>query len=79
MARLRTTRTWRRSPKLRHHLVGPLLAAGAHGPSCLATLLDAAAVFFAKVNVVRGYLVTDRMLGMFKKRPDRQAAEKPEA
>ena len=58
-------------------LVGALLAAGADGPDWLATLLGAAAVFFATVNVVGGYLVTDRMLGMFKKRPDKPASGKP--
>lgn len=50
-------------------IVGALLAAGAGGPSWLTTLLGSLAVFFATVNVVGGYLVTDRMLGMFKKRP----------
>ena len=49
-------------------VVGALLAAGADGPSWLATLLGSMAVFFATVNVVGGYLVTDRMLGMFRKR-----------
>ena len=51
-------------------VVGALLAAGAGGPSWLATLLGALAVFFATVNVVGGYLVTNRMLGMFRRRPD---------
>ena len=51
-------------------IVGALLAAGSGGPSWLATLLGAVAVFFATVNVVGGYLVTDRMLSMFKKKPD---------
>ena len=50
-------------------LVGALLAAGAGSASPrLATLLGVAAVTFATINVVGGYLVTDRMLGMFKKR-----------
>ena len=60
-------------------LVGALLAAGADGPEWLATVLGAAAVFFATVNVVGGYLVTDRMLGMFKKRPSKPAPKTPEA
>ena len=51
-------------------LVGALLAAGADGPSWLATVLGSVAVFFATLNVVGGYLVTDRMLGLFKKKPD---------
>ena len=59
-------------------LVGALLAAGADGPEWLETVLGAAAVFFATVNVVGGYLVTDRMLGMFKKRPSKPAPKTPE-
>jgi H+-translocating NAD(P) transhydrogenase subunit alpha len=34
----------------------------------IATLLAVLAVTFATINVVGGYLVTNRMLGMFKKR-----------
>ncbi|MCY4142089.1 MAG: NAD(P) transhydrogenase subunit alpha [Gammaproteobacteria bacterium] len=50
-------------------LVGALLAAGAGAASpLLATVLGVVAVTFATINVVGGYLVTDRMLGMFKKR-----------
>ncbi len=50
-------------------LVGALLAAGAGaGSPLLATVLGVIAVAFATTNVVGGYLVTDRMLGMFKKR-----------
>ena len=50
-------------------LVGALLAAGAgEGSPLLATVLGVIAVSFATTNVVGGYLVTDRMLGMFKKR-----------
>ena len=52
-------------------LVGALLAAGAGSAQPqLATWLGAVAVTFATINVVGGYLVTDRMLGMFKKRTD---------
>ncbi|MGB7324579.1 NAD(P) transhydrogenase subunit alpha [Rubripirellula reticaptiva] len=48
-------------------IVGAILAAGADlGP--WATWLGAIAVFFAMVNVVGGYMVTDRMLSMFKKK-----------
>ena len=31
-------------------------------------ILGAVAVFFAAINVIGGYFVTDRMLGMFKKK-----------
>ena len=48
-------------------IVGALLAAGARRPD-VATWLGAAAVTFATINVVGGYMVTDRMLGMFRKR-----------
>jgi len=34
----------------------------------LGLLLGVAAIVFATINVVGGYLVTDRMLGMFKKK-----------
>ena len=53
-------------------LVGALMAAGADGSesNALATILGAVAVGFATVNVVGGYMVTDRMLGMFRKRND---------
>ena len=36
--------------------------------------LGAAAVMFATINVVGGYLVTDRMLGMFTSRSSRDGA-----
>lgn len=46
-------------------LAGAFLAAGMAG-SEMSTWLGAAAVTFATINVVGGYMVTDRMLGMFK-------------
>jgi NAD(P) transhydrogenase subunit alpha len=53
-------------------LVGSLVAAGAnHG--LLASLLGAIAVASATINVVGGFIITDRMLKMFKR------AEKPAA
>ncbi len=48
-------------------LVGAVTSAGA-GLDGFATALGALAVIFATVNVVGGYMVTDRMLGMFKKK-----------
>ena len=48
-------------------LIGALLAAGVDRPE-LTTWLGLAAVIFATVNVVGGFLVTHRMLGMFKGR-----------
>jgi len=50
-------------------LLGALGAAGAeHGD--LAVWLGFAAVVFATINVVGGYLVTDRMLRFFRKKDD---------
>ena len=48
-------------------LVGALISAGA-GHSTLGTLLGTFAVIIATINVVGGFLVTDRMLEMFKKK-----------
>ncbi len=48
-------------------LIGALASAGA-GQSQIATILGTAAVVFATINVIGGYLVTDRMLEMFKKK-----------
>jgi NAD(P) transhydrogenase subunit alpha len=49
-------------------IVGALLAAGHVGGSTMMTVLGTAAVAFATINVVGGYMVTDRMLGMFKQK-----------
>ena len=50
-------------------LVGALLASGSGVVSQpLTVLLGTAAVTFATINVVGGYLVTNRMLSMFKKK-----------
>ena len=51
-------------------LVGAILAAGSeHGD--LATILGFIAIVLATINVVGGFLVTNRMLAMFKRKPDR--------
>jgi NAD(P) transhydrogenase subunit alpha len=49
-------------------VVGAIAAAGGHDERSLTTLLGAIAMVFAVINVVGGYLVTDRMLAMFKKK-----------
>ncbi len=46
-------------------IVGALYAAGKSGDPTIATILGCAAVALATVNVVGGFMVTDRMLGMF--------------
>ncbi len=47
-------------------VVGALLATGLTPGSTFCTVLGTLAVIFATINVVGGYLVTDRMLKMFK-------------
>jgi NAD(P) transhydrogenase subunit alpha len=49
-------------------IVGALIASGADDGSTLTTVLGTTAVALATINVVGGYLVTDRMLAMFKKK-----------
>lgn len=46
-------------------VVGSLIAAG-EGHGGLSVILGTIAVIFAMINVVGGFMVTDRMLGMFK-------------
>lgn len=48
-------------------IVGALLSAGA-GELTISTILGILAIVFAMINVVGGFLVTDRMLKMFKKK-----------
>ena len=49
-------------------IVGAIIAAGVDDGSWVTTVLGTAAVTLAMINVVGGYFVTDRMLGMFKKK-----------
>jgi NAD(P) transhydrogenase subunit alpha len=48
-------------------IIGALLSAGAK-QTTLATILGSAAVIFATINVVGGFLVTHRMLAMFRRK-----------
>ena len=48
-------------------LVGAVISTKVDNPQ-LATILGVSAVAFAMVNVVGGYMVTHRMLAMFKKK-----------
>ena len=58
-------------------LVGSMvIAASAH--DLLSQVLSFVAVAFATMNVVGGYVVTDRMLQMFKRKPAAAPAPKPE-
>ena len=53
-------------------IVGAIIAA-ATGSGVVAGILGFLAVVFAMVNVVGGFLVTDRMLEMFKKIPSKRS------
>jgi len=48
-------------------VVGALTAAGT-GADLLGSILGTVALIFATINVVGGYLVTNRMLAMFKRK-----------
>ena len=50
-------------------LVGSIVTAGA-GYGTVSTILGFAAVFCSTTNVVGGFVITDRMLKMFKRKPD---------
>ena len=49
-------------------ILGALLAAGSPESFNSVSLIGFLAVIFASINVVGGYMVTDRMLQMFKKK-----------
>ena len=50
-------------------LLGGLLVVGQEGADTLVKVAGTVAVAFGAINVVGGFLVTDRMLHMFKRRP----------
>ncbi len=50
-------------------IIGSMLVTGM-GATRLATVLGVIAVIFAMINVVGGYAVSDRMLQMFKRKPE---------
>ncbi len=49
-------------------VVGAILLAGEHDAPTLSKVLGFIAVLAATINLVSGFLITDRMLKMFKKR-----------
>jgi H+-translocating NAD(P) transhydrogenase subunit alpha len=57
-------------------LGGLLLMHEAHG--VLEHFLLVVAIAFGTINIVGGFLVTDRMLGMFKRKPELPEAPAPE-
>jgi NAD(P) transhydrogenase subunit alpha len=56
-------------------ILGGLLVLGLSGEGFLNKLLLVIAVAFGTINVVGGFLVTDRMLGMFKSKPEKPGAD----
>jgi NAD(P) transhydrogenase subunit alpha len=50
-------------------ILGALIVAGAESQGAVQIVLGTLAVFFGALNVVGGFVVTDRMLEMFKKKP----------
>jgi len=49
-------------------VVGAVLVVGSKGSPRLSEILGIIAVAFATINIVAGFLITDRMLKMFKKK-----------
>jgi NAD(P) transhydrogenase subunit alpha len=49
-------------------VVGAILVVGTKGSPRLSEVLGIIAVAFATINIVAGFLITDRMLKMFKKK-----------
>ena len=49
-------------------VVGAILVAGAGGASKLSQVLGCVAVVASTINIVSGFLITDRMLKMFRKK-----------
>ena len=61
-------------------VLGAIIVLGAGVDGALNKFLLVIAVAFGTINVVGGFLVTDRMLGMFKgKKPEAAKPEEPEA
>jgi NAD(P) transhydrogenase subunit alpha len=56
-------------------LVGSIVTAGAHY-NTISTILGFTAVFCSTTNVVGGFVITDRMLKMFKRKPSAQERDK---
>ena len=51
-------------------VVGAILITGAAGATTLSKVLGFIAITAAVTNIVSGFLITDRMLKMFKRRPE---------
>jgi NAD(P) transhydrogenase subunit alpha len=57
-------------------LVGSLVIAGSER-STLSTVLGTVAVAASSINVIGGFMITDRMLKMFRRRGEKPGARKP--
>lgn len=57
-------------------LIGSIVIAGLHKEVTLSTILGCVAVASATINVTGGFLITDRMLKMFRKKEAVKAEEK---
>jgi NAD(P) transhydrogenase subunit alpha len=57
-------------------VLGGFIVLGAGAEGVLNKVLLVVAIAFGTINVVGGFLVTDRMLGMFKNRREDRAADK---
>ena len=57
-------------------VVGALVIAGSGNAPTLSRVLGCIAVTSSTINVVAGFLITDRMLKMFKKAPTKRGAAK---
>ena len=55
-------------------VVGAIVVAGRSNTHSIATWLGFVAVISASINVIGGFLITDRMLKMFRRKPGEQAA-----
>jgi NAD(P) transhydrogenase subunit alpha len=53
-------------------VVGAIHITAAEGATTLSKVLGFIAITAAVTNIVSGYLITDRMLKMFKKRPEKR-------
>ena len=52
-------------------IVGALIVCAALATGTLGMILSFIAIVLASINVVGGYMVTERMLGMFRKKEDK--------
>jgi H+-translocating NAD(P) transhydrogenase subunit alpha len=53
-------------------VVGAILITGAEGATALSKILGFIAITAAVTNIVSGFLITDRMLKMFKRREEKK-------